>query len=292
METSPVPLTRLLREADHYMDINRYEEARKRYLEILSQQPTNGYVHYRLAHCSYRIGEYEEAITHCQTAINHGYAKPMCYVVLGITYRVQKRVALAEEAFREGLEAEPTNPNLMAQLAFLHWQQGNKREARKLIEEAHALGPADQVVLYYKYFMSSRRGRHSEAPELVQQYLQTNATEIQKKLLIAKDLVRAGQFLKARDECREAFVMDPLNHTVLKQLAEMDQLCHPIFWPNRMFILVGRRKIEVVVYVLIVLGIVYNDLYALSLPLTALFVWAKCAPWLYAGFIRLQRGRK
>ena len=122
MEASSDPAARLLREADHYMDINRLEEARARYLEVLGQRPEDGYLHYRVGYCLYRMGEYAQAAVHCQEAIANGYAQATCYVVLGLTWRLQHKVALAEETFRKGLALHPASPNLLAQLAYLLWR--------------------------------------------------------------------------------------------------------------------------------------------------------------------------
>ena len=291
MEASSDPAARLLREADHYMDINRLEEARARYLEVLGQRPEDGYLHYRVGYCLYRMGEYAQAAVHCQEAIANGYAQATCYVVLGLTWRLQHKVALAEETFRKGLALHPASPNLLAQLAYLLWRQERYKEARQLIGEARALDPNHQTVLYYAYHMTPRRGRRSEAPVLIESYMQTNATEIDKKLFIVNDLIRTGRYRQAREECREAFVLDPLNRRVRDKMADIDFLCHPVNWPNRVMTRVGAGTAMVIVLVLVFVSQIFNT-YLVGWLLALLYAWARLAPRIYAHVKSIWKGRR
>lgn len=291
MASSSDPAARLLREADHYVDINRFEEARARYVEVLGQRPQNGYLHYRAGYCLYRMGNHAEAAAHCREALENGYTQASCYVILGLVWRLQHKTAMAEETFREGLALHPEDANLLAQLAYLLWRLERYKEARQLIEQARALDPNHQTVLYYAYHMTQRRGRRSEAPVLIERYMQTDATEVEKRLFIVNDLIRTGRYGRARDECREAFVLDPLDRRVRDKMADIDFLCHPVNWPNRVMTRVGPRAALITVLVLVVLSDLFNTA-LVGFLLAALYAWARLAPRFYAGVKSGWRGRR
>src|SRR5262249_40007718 len=60
----------------------------------------------------------------------------------------QKKNAEAEKVFREGLQADPANKTLKAQLAFSLVNQNKSAEAQQLIDELLTADPDDAAALW------------------------------------------------------------------------------------------------------------------------------------------------
>lgn len=243
---------RQLIEANYYYEIGRYELARDSFLQLVAERPTNGAWFARVAFCEYHLRRLPEAVDHARTALECGHQSSALYGLLGVVYRLQTHYSEADEILREGLSLYPDNVELKAQLAYLLWMQKHRRRAQALLREALAGDPYNQVALYYKLHMARDRRSRQERVEVVERFMQSDVSEVERLMVIVVNQIKDNQVQAALETCRQAYVMDPANVAVEQQLKRLEMVCHPLFFPNRLISRIGRNFYRVLVFVMLI----------------------------------------
>ncbi|MBI3411435.1 MAG: tetratricopeptide repeat protein [Planctomycetes bacterium] len=140
--------------------------------------------------------------------------------------RVQKdqkgaRKTLGMKALKQALEKNPEDADLTAQLADRFFSAGNKKEAKKLADQALTLKRNHPLAAYVKAMLLNDSGDSDIAFDLLKRAADEECTEIKPLKLLSrmyfenKDLTRAAQAL---EQCRK---LEPGDPSWLPQLAKV-----------------------------------------------------------------------
>ncbi|MCC6546980.1 tetratricopeptide repeat protein [Candidatus Sumerlaeota bacterium] len=99
--------------------------------------------------CAHRLGKLEEANALAKQAFDPAILNPQAvdeFVFIGYTAGRIGRFDVTDRYYSAALEREPSNTEVLQQLAFLRMQQKRPAEALQFIERAAAISPADPSI--------------------------------------------------------------------------------------------------------------------------------------------------
>lgn len=277
---------------EHYMNLNRFEDAAPLIENLLRQDPNDDYALFKMALVQYCRDNNNEAILLFKEALLNGYDELACYYFLGCAYVEENRFQEAENAFLTALHHDPEDAETYAAYAELMFKTGYEEKALALYEKAKQLDPenekVNQHILHY-YFAKSDSEKQLE---YLKNVIDTSTGEIQNLLNTAAYHLLRGEDKEARELARQAFLLDPTNKKVLEVLAELDQDTHPMFFPQRLMQSAGGPAavwLEFIVVSFILKFFELNVLLVVYVCLYVLFViYTWIAPILYK---RLMKGK-
>ncbi|WP_059173832.1 tetratricopeptide repeat protein [Bacillus sp. FJAT-27445] len=275
---------------DHYITLNRYEEAAPLIENLLRHDPNDAYALFNMAVVEYCRDNHDESIALCKEALQNGYDESGCYYFLGVVYQEENKFQEAEEAFLNALHLDPEDGETYAAYAELMFKAGHEEKALTLFKKAKQLDPdnekVNQSILHY-FFAKSDSNKQLE---YIKKVMETSTGDIQNLLNTAAYHLLRGEDKEARELARQAFLLDPTNEDILEVLAELDEETHPMFFPQRLINKVGGPGVLWLEFIVIsfilkffelnVLLVVYVSLYIL------LVVYTWIAPTLYKWFVK------
>jgi tetratricopeptide (TPR) repeat protein len=120
------------------LQINKINEARNQFQQVLGQQPGNARAHLGMAQAAFSEGQWEAAVSLAQTARVYGGPNFAVLYMLGRAARLAKNGILAEDALKEAdalleksVELSPNMPEgyyLRGELLFIREQFGQAME--------------------------------------------------------------------------------------------------------------------------------------------------------------------
>ena len=166
---------------------NMVQEARERYLKVLSQYPTNHTVHYRLSKLYPLDRELEKAIYHCKEAIrlfpeSHDYQN-----LLGGLYVYKADFSSAVKEYQKALILKPSDKDSLISLC----------------------------TLYTTYFQ-----RKEEALSLGNKLVKKYPSEATSHQLLARAYIMNSKYEEAIREYRYAIRLEPKNNTFRNEFKE------------------------------------------------------------------------
>jgi tetratricopeptide (TPR) repeat protein len=125
---------------------------------------------FNLAQILVATGRMKEGLEAYAAAKSRGFSFPDLYCQIGnVNYLLFRRTAdpahakAALDAWRQGAG---TNADILASIAQLHWELGNKREARNLVEKAVARNPRNCIAKINRVVYSHSGDPRSTLPDL------------------------------------------------------------------------------------------------------------------------------
>lgn len=178
-------LLKLLEEGDEHRRADRYPEAEKNYIEIISLDPKNVSAYIGLAKAYFNQDKYKEAeevarhvVESLDSASELAWAflgralkaqskwadaadafkhalklNPLMakrWIDLGDCYKEEGGLAEAIGAFRKAAEIEPNNPRVLDQLIGISIISGDKRLAREAFLQLQAVNPENQKLVEWE----------------------------------------------------------------------------------------------------------------------------------------------
>ncbi|QAA33486.1 tetratricopeptide repeat protein [Clostridium manihotivorum] len=234
-----------LYEVETYINMGRYDQAVNKLEPLISLDPNNGRMLYYLALCYYNLDIDEEAIELCQQSLSNGFSAEDCHFLLGCIYRELAKYKEAAEHYSECLRINPKNARALSSYGTVMLKTGNDKKALQLISEALQIAPSDDIVLRHMFVYNMSKGRKRHQLNSLQKYLNSENNEVSKLTHIGVFNMHNKNYPLARENFRQAFLLDPTNPNVLRLLEEMDILTNWFFLPHR---LIQKAGGAVVVY--------------------------------------------
>lgn len=248
----------------HYIDIRRFEEAKSKLHYLMQERPNEGELHYLLAFCDYRLNQYACAAESCEEALRLGYDQVSGKHLLGTIYQEQKRFQEAESLFLEVLNIVPDRPEVLVSYGNLMIRTGHEEKAIELTEEALKLDPENGQVLQLALHIYSMKQDKKMQMELIERVMASSSDEVQKLVQLGLIHYMKKDYGEAREQIRQAFLLDPTNNGVHEILVELDELTHPFFVANRFIDRIGGPAVVWVLAIAIIYGL---RLLKLDIPL-------------------------
>lgn len=277
-------------EAQHYINIGRYEQAEDMLLSLLSESPNDALLLYYMAWCQFGKEEYNEAFEYCQQALQNGYAAEKCNYLFGKLYAEIKQYKKAEEHYLEALRENPLNADALASYAMLMLKTGHNNKASRLIDEALKIEPENELALRNKYYMKLAHNKREEYYALLERILIQSDSEVKKYISVGLAELAEKKYKSSRENFRQAFLLEPTNLDLLEVLRDLDRQVHLIFMPMR---LVGKLGGPAVIWIgamILIMGSYGLGLYQLGSIFAIIYVsfcvYSWVAPLLYKLFVK------
>lgn len=230
---------RVLNQAIHYISLERFEKALSILNSLLSQSPNDGQLLYFKAYCHFQLDENDQAIELCKEAMDKGFSLEDCNELLGSIYMELDDYVQGEQFFLEALRLNPQNVEVLGKYSWIMLTTGHEEKAKKLLDEALALDPENEVALHYSFVYFLSKNKKAEQMDALIKYFEVSDAEVKKYLNLGLMEYFQGNSKEAREQFRQAFLLDPTNDDLLALLDTVSRESHPLFLPQRVVDRVG-----------------------------------------------------
>lgn len=272
-------------EAQHYISIGRYEQAEDKLLSLLSEDPNNALLLYYMAWCQFGKEDYSEVVEYCQQALQNGYAAEECNYLFGKLYMEIKQYKKAEEHYLEALRENPLNADALASYALLMLKTGHNDKASRLIDEALKIEPDNELALRNKYYVRLAHNKREEYYDLLERILIQSDSEVKKHISVGLAELAEKKYKSARENFRQAFLLEPTNLDLLDILKDLDKQTHYIYMPMRLIGKLGGPAVIWIAAMVLITGSFalglnqLGSIFAISYVSLCVYTWI--APLLY-----------
>jgi len=172
-------------------------------------------------------GEYEQALTVFNTALELDDQQPALWANVGNAYSKLNQHEQAVEAYQKALDLAPEDPTLYQNLGGLYASMGDSEKARELYQKAVSLSaygdPRDAAVNYYNMgvtFINS--GKTEEAIEALTKALEADPEYAEAHYQLGLSMLGTGQMEESSGHLKKYLELTPegANAEVARQLVE------------------------------------------------------------------------
>jgi len=172
-------------------------------------------------------GEYEQALTVFNAALELDDRQPALWANVGNTYSKLNQNEQALEAYQKAIDLAPEDPTLYQNMGGLYASMGDTEKARELYQEAVSLSaygdPKDAAVNYYNMgvtFINS--GKAEEAIEALTKALEADPEYAEAHYQLGISMLGTGQMEESASHLKMYLELTPdgPNAEVAKQLVE------------------------------------------------------------------------
>jgi len=225
-----------------------------------------------LAVCLYNIDKYEESFKVCEEALRNNYSREECYFLLGINYEALEKYPQSERNFLEALRINPQWAQVVAAYSLLMLRTGNHKKAEELMKEAARLDPNGNEIMDYKlryYYYVNNKEMHSEA---LRKYIRDSSDEIKKFLHLSINDLQKKNYKSAKENCKQAFLLDPTNEYILLLLKKLDFQSSKWYMPIVLIEKVGGPAVLWVAMIVTLLILRTLKLYSLMIVVAGIYI--------------------
>lgn len=129
--------------ADLPLREGHFEEAIKRHLKVLSEEPQNALAHYHLGYAYGQSSANAEEVAEYLCAVDLGLVRVDLFLNLGLAYLELAEYGLAEQALRRAVKMAPDESDSHEALGLAYYYQGYYHEAIASCRHATMLAPDD-----------------------------------------------------------------------------------------------------------------------------------------------------
>lgn len=224
---------RALNEIKLYISMGKYQQSIAILKDQLSINPNSSIMLYLMAFCLHNVEQNEEAIKYCKSCLENGLIED-CHSLLGDIYKDLSQFEKAEEHYIECLRINPQNASALSSYGMLMLKNGNHKKAFELLKEAKKIAPEDEIVLRDIFMFHIEKGNKKTQLNALQRYLNVANSEFDKLIYIGTYNITNGKHYLARENFRQAFMINPTNKHLLELLDEVNMTCHWFFFPVRL----------------------------------------------------------
>lgn len=284
---------KILNEATIYMDMHRYEQALSKLKQLLSYGPNNGRALYLMSLCYFNLNQNEKSLEFCNESLNNGFSASDCQYLLGRIYTNLLNYAKAEDHFLECLNINPKQASALSYYGILMLRTRRYKKALKLMNEAMEIDPTNEIVLHNMFVYYMNTGYKKRQIDSLESYVNTASNEISKLINIGLYNVHIKDYPTARENFRQAFLLDPTNQYTLDLLEEIDLLSHWLFIPYRLMYKAGGPLVFIVGFILFeIIGRAFLDPHLL-IKISKLFIlfsaYIGFTPYIFNAFNKSRR---
>jgi len=178
--------------------------ASQQYLEAVHANPGYGDAWFRLAQCTYQLGQYDLALKYLTSAEKYARGnsgvqdlRGMCYIALG-------KITEARAEFNQVLKLKPNDIDARFGLAELELMDGRISGAEGQYLEAVRRDPANRKALLSLAFVSAQLGKNDAAQNYMNQAMRTYSGEAEVHYLAAGLAAMNGNLAEAERQARTA----------------------------------------------------------------------------------------
>jgi tetratricopeptide (TPR) repeat protein len=149
------------------------------------------------AYCLNEMGHFDDAYPLVQRAVELDPENPQVYAELGFMHGTRDDYASARDAYRQAAELEPLNPGHLQALAHIALLDGDYREARGLAQRALALDPVSLIALHQYAYAEYRLGNLDGAIVALKRAVELAPLDRETVVRLAGSLREAGRIHEA-----------------------------------------------------------------------------------------------
>jgi tetratricopeptide (TPR) repeat protein len=214
---------------DLLLNQERFELAIEEYRQALTGDPTNGFVHLRLATALLRSGRWNEALRSADVALEHEPNEPAVFFTRALIYLERSMLKEAEAAIRQAIELEPDDPDNHGLLARVLYERSRFQDALDATEQGLALDASNDFCLTYRARALSSLGRHEESHGISEELLREDPLDSWNHCLRGEELLAMGKPHEARVHFLESLRLSPGNPAAREGFAIALKARSPIF---------------------------------------------------------------
>lgn len=276
-----------IQEIVHYIAIKRYNLAKDKIFSGLSECPNDGELLYLMSICSCGLDKYDEALDYCKQALENNYSVVECYELLGRINTDLGKYDKAEEYYLEALSIDPQSAQIIACYALVMLKTGFKEKGAKLLEEARRISPDDSEVLKTSFYYYLVNDKKRERLKVLERYLDVSDDEISKLVKVGLNDLYIGNYKSAKENFRQAFVLDPTDNDLLLAIQELEIKTNPFFLPLRLVDKVGGPAVIWVVFILCVIVLSYYKIDKVLMPIAIIYILFAVYTWIAAAIFKI-----
>lgn len=281
---------KLLSEACHFIEIERFESALSKLDKILSDNPNDSAILYLRAQCLHNLNRYDEAKDCCDQALKSGYSICECNYLMADIFAETDKFVEAELRYIEALRLEPRRADIMASYGILMLETGHKSKAQQLLTEALKLDPDDEVVLHYNFYYHLIVNKKADQVEALKQYMKFAGNEQRKLINIGAMEYCNGNFKSAYENFRQAYLLDPTNEEILEILQIAEEESNLLYFPQRIINKIGGPIVlwiaTIAIFIIFYLLHMYKAAIITAINYIILYAYMKITPILCKAIIK------
>jgi len=199
------------------------------YRQALAGDPTNAFVHLRLATALQRAGRWNEALRSADVALRHEPNESAVFRTRALLYLERSMLKEAEEAIRQALALEPDDPDHHGLLARVLYERSRFQDALDATGQGLALDAGNDLCLTYRARALSSLGRHEESHGISEELLREDPLDSWNHCLRGEELLIEGRPHEARVHFLESLRLSPGNPAAREGFAIALKARSPIF---------------------------------------------------------------
>jgi tetratricopeptide (TPR) repeat protein len=239
--------------------MGRYSQARDKLVSLLAKEPDNPHLFYWMAQCLLHLHSFEEALVFCVEALEKGMDQEDGNFTLGQIYVQLESYVEAEQSFLTVLRLNPQNSDAFAVYGYLMLRTGHEEKARHLMDEALRLDPDNETVVYYAFYFNLAKGNKHKQLALLDSYLKVSSDDVGKFIKMGQIDYYQKNYAGARENFRQAYLLDPSDKDLLEILRELDRITNPFFKPLQLVDTLGGPGFLWVSFIVLAVIFVYLD---------------------------------
>jgi Flp pilus assembly protein TadD len=214
---------------DLLLNQERFEMAVEEYRQALAGDPTNAFVHLRLATALLRAGRWNEALRSADVALAREPNEAGVYVTRTLIYLDRSMLKEAEEAIRQAIELDPGDADHYGLLARALYERSQYQDALEATEEGLELDAGSDLCLTYRARALSALGRHDESRGISEELLREDPLDSWNHCLRGEELLLQGKPHEARTHFLESLRLAPGNQAAREGFAIALKARSPVF---------------------------------------------------------------
>jgi Flp pilus assembly protein TadD len=191
------------------MEKRQLDEAVAEYRKAVALDPKNAWIHFKLGFALRDKGQLDEAVAEYRQAIELDPKNAMAHANLGIALSKKGQWDEAVAEFRQALALDAKDANAHANLGIALSNKGQWDEAVAELRQAIALDPKDAQYHANLGFALSKKGQWDEAVAEFRQALALDLNDAQAHYVLGNALKDKGQWDEAVAEFRQAIRLKP-----------------------------------------------------------------------------------
>ena len=264
-----------IQEIYHYYEMDRYEVTIQKIDEYLSYDPMDGARIFLKADCCFRLERYQEAKDICIQAITNHYSLAECYFLLGNIEMRLGYYSSAENYYIDALQYNPNAANVIAKYSFLMLKTNHLEKAKKLLQEAIRIDPLDETVNQIRFLTSIYKNNKKAITSSLEKFMVVGKNEIVKYMNLGIMELNNNNYRVARENFRQAFLLNPTNKDICSQLEELEEISSPLYFPQRMIEKMGGSIMVSVLAIILVFiyKLLHFNIGVFIIGICYLFIW-------------------